>query len=73
MKNILKGILHADDLEIVTETDYILTDNDKWIIRELCSKKRLSLFSSVTFQLNNKVSIDFLEFDLGRIHICSNK
>ena len=73
MKNILKGIVRADDLEIITRCNYQLTDNDIWIIRELCLKKRCSVFTSVVFCLNKKVHIDFYEFDLGRIHICSNK
>jgi hypothetical protein len=73
MKNILKGRLRADDLEIIMECNYELTDNDVWIIRELIRKKRLSLFTSVTFLINKKAHIDFYEFDKGRIHICSNK
>ena len=73
MKNILKGRYRADDLEIIMECKYELTDNDIWIIRELCLKKRCLVFTSVVFCLNKKVHIDFYEFDLGRIHICSNK
>jgi len=60
-------------VEIKNESsNYKLTKNDLFIITELASKRMLKLFTGITFRLNDKVHIDFIEYSKNQVIICDN-
>jgi hypothetical protein len=62
------------NIEIKNESkSYKMTKGDLFIIEELYKKKKLGLFNSLVFKLNEKVHIDFLDFNSKIITICDNK